>query len=198
MMQVFLPRSLLLLIGIPLWPHQLILWYLPVSLPETFFIPFDFYSHKWPFLSQYPYNSPLTILRFWVTCGVKMMSLCHDWAWQSPQPLLPPSILDIFKVFENIDVLIFGHTAAALTSHTHTSWVGFWGSGSLVESKWCHYIMVEADSQLKLLPVSTLYMYKVFENIDMLSSNSYTHTDWLICWGSGSLVESKWCHYVMV
>jgi hypothetical protein len=29
--------------------------------------------------------------------------------------------------------------------------------------------MVEADSHLKLLPVSTLYIYKVFEHIDMLS-----------------------------
>jgi hypothetical protein len=29
--------------------------------------------------------------------------------------------------------------------------------------------MVEADSHLKLLPVSTLYIYKVFEPIDMLS-----------------------------
>ncbi len=29
--------------------------------------------------------------------------------------------------------------------------------------------MVEADSQLKLLPVSVLDMYKVFEHIDMLS-----------------------------
>ena len=29
--------------------------------------------------------------------------------------------------------------------------------------------MVEADSQLKLLPASTLDIYKVFEYIDMLS-----------------------------
>jgi hypothetical protein len=28
--------------------------------------------------------------------------------------------------------------------------------------------MVEADSHLKLLPVSTSYIYKVFEPIDML------------------------------
>jgi hypothetical protein len=29
--------------------------------------------------------------------------------------------------------------------------------------------MVEADSHLKLLPASTLEIYKVFEHIDMLS-----------------------------
>ena len=52
-----------------------------------------------------------------------------------------------------------GHTVAALKGYTHTSWLRFWGSGSLLESKWCHYFMVEADSQLKLLPLSTLDMY---------------------------------------
>jgi hypothetical protein len=31
--------------------------------------------------------------------------------------------------------------------------------------------MVEADSHLKLLPVSILDIYKVFEHIDMLSIN---------------------------
>ncbi len=60
------------------------------------------------------------------------------------------------------------HTAAALNSYTRTTWVRFWGFGSLVESKWCHYIMAEADSQLKLLPASTLCIYKMFEHIDML------------------------------
>ncbi len=30
-----------------------------------------------PYLAQ--------ILGFWVTCGVKMMSLCHGWGWQPPQ-----------------------------------------------------------------------------------------------------------------
>ena len=59
----------------------------------------------------------------------------------------------------------------ALDSYTHTTWLRFWGSGSLVEveSKVCHYVMVEADSHLKLLPVTTLGKYKVFEHIDMLS-----------------------------
>ncbi len=49
--------------------------------------------------------------------------------------------------------------------------------------------MVEADSQLKLLPPSILNLYKVFEHIDMLpicavnwhtdaALISYTHTQW--------------------
>ncbi len=38
-----------------------------------------------------------------------------------------------------------------------------------MESKCCHYVMVEADSHLKLLPSSILDLYKVFEHSDMLS-----------------------------
>ncbi len=49
---------------------------------------------------------------------------------------------------------------AALNSFTHSTRLRFWGSGSLVESKWCHYVMVEADSHLKLLTPSILDIYK--------------------------------------
>jgi hypothetical protein len=62
------------------------------------------------------------------------------------------------------------HTISALHSYTHpTSWLRFWGTWSLVESKGCIFVMVEADSYLKLLPTSILDIYKVFEHIDMLS-----------------------------
>ncbi len=157
--------------------------------------------------------------------------------------------------------------AVADNSYTHHTWLIVCGTGSLVESKWCHYVMVEADSHLKLLPASS-YTYKVFEHINMLSIGiwhypqiviptllgsgfrvlghlwsqndvirsrlrlttptqtascihirhiksvwalwysvhgykvaalkSYTQTTWLRFCGSGSLVESKWCHHVMV
>ena len=40
---------------------------------------------------------------------------------------------------------------------------------SLMESKGCHYVMVEAYSHLKLLPTFILEIYKVSEHIDMLS-----------------------------
>jgi hypothetical protein len=58
------------------------------------------------------------------------------------------------------------HTVAALHSYTHPSWLRFLGSESLMESKCCHYVMVEANSHLKLLPISILDIYKVFEHID--------------------------------
>jgi hypothetical protein len=82
--------------------------------------------------------------------------------------LLPASIIDIYKVFEHIDILSMG-IVAALHSHTHTTWLKVWGFWALVESKLCQYLMVEADSHLKLLPSSLLDMCKVFEHVDMLS-----------------------------
>ncbi len=96
---------------------------------------------------------------------------------------------------------IHGHIVVASNSYTHTTWLKFWSSWSLVEAKRCHYIMVEADSHLKLLSISTWEIYNMIQHIDWhmaVASNSYTHTTWLICWCSGSLVESKWCHYIMV
>ena len=94
---------------------------------------------------------------------------------------------------------------ALLSSSLHSNRLRCWASASLVESKWCYYVMVEADSHLGLLPTSILHIYKVFEHIDMTSIgihqqplHSYTYPIRLRCGGSVSLVESKWCHCVMV
>ncbi len=83
--------------------------------------------------------------------------------------LLPPSTLNIYKVFEHIDMLSIGIWYQPYTViPTVLTFVRFWGSGLLVESKQCHYIMVEADSHLKFHPPSILETYKVFEHIDLL------------------------------
>jgi hypothetical protein len=78
--------------------------------------------------------------------------------------LLPVSILDIYAVFEQIDMLSMGiqHTVGALHSYTHTPWLKFEGSWSLVKSKCCQYILVKTDSYLKLIPSSILDINKVF------------------------------------
>ncbi len=47
------------------------------------------------------------------------------------------------------------------------------GSVSLVESKWCHCVMVDADTTLKLLHASILDIYTVVEHIDMLSIGTW-------------------------
>ncbi len=116
---------------------------------------------------MYPHYS-VQILWFWVTCGVKMMSLCHGWGWQPTQSTCCIHLRNIQRVWSHLYAL-HGHTTVAPNSYTHTIWLRFWGSWSLVESKWCHYVLVVADSHLKLLPTYTLDIYKVFKYVDMLS-----------------------------
>jgi hypothetical protein len=109
-----------------------------------------------------------SILGLWVTCGVNMMWLCHGWGWQPPHTASHIHIRHIQSVWANW-YAVHSNMVAALHSYTQPTLLRFWGSGSLVESKWCDYVMVEADSHLKLLPTSILDIYKVFEHIDMLS-----------------------------
>jgi hypothetical protein len=107
------------------------------------------------------------VLGYWVTCEVKMMWLRHDWGWQ---PTQTASYIHIrHKSVWAHWYATHGHTVTALHSYTHPTWLIFWGSGSLVESTWCQYVVVEAGSHLKLLPTSILDIYSVFEHIDMLS-----------------------------
>ncbi len=108
------------------------------------------------------------ILGFWVTCGVKMMSLHHGWGWQPPQTASHIHIRSIQSVWAHW-CAVHGHRTLASISYTHLTWVIFWGTGSLVESRWGHNVIVEGESHLRLLPASTLDLYKVFELIDMLS-----------------------------
>ena len=111
-----------------------------------------------------------TWLRFWGSGSLVDSKWC-DYViveWQPPQTASPIHITHIQRVWAHW-YAVHWHTAAALHSYTHPSWLRFWGSGSLMESKWCHYVMVEAEGHLKLLPTSTLDIYKEFEHIDMLS-----------------------------
>jgi hypothetical protein len=103
----------------------------------------------------------------WVTCGVKMMWLCHVWGWQPPQSASLIHIKHVQSIWAYW-YAVHWHKVSALHSYTHQTWLRFGGSGSRVESKWCDYDMVEADSHLKLLPTSILDIYKVFEHINML------------------------------
>jgi hypothetical protein len=132
------------------------------------------------------------------------MSLYHDWGWQPPQTSSHIHKRHIQCVWAHW-YADYRHIVAALQSYTHPTWLQFWGSGSLVESTWCHYVMVEAGSHLKLLLTSILDIYKVYwahwyavHWHRVVALHSYTHPTWLRFWGSGSLVESNWCHYVMV
>ena len=67
--------------------------------------------------------------------------------------------------------VVHRNTAAAFTYTVYPQFnrLRFWCTWSIVESKWFHYVIFEADSHLKLLPTCLLDIYKVFEHIDMLS-----------------------------
>ena len=72
-----------------------------------------------------------------------------------------------------------------------------------LDSKWYHYIMVEANNHLKLLPPSILNIYQVFEHIDMISIRSLTQIPTLLFGLSdfgllSHLWKSKWFNYIMV
>ncbi len=82
--------------------------------------------------------------------------------------LPPTSIWDIYKVFEHIDMLPIGmqyHPYTVIPTLLSLD-LGFWVTCWVT---WYDYVMVEADSHLKLLTTSILDIYKVFEHIDMLS-----------------------------
>ncbi len=132
------------------------------------------------------------------------MWLCHGWGWQPPQTASPIHVRNIQIVWAHC-YAIHGHLVLALHSYSHPTWLRFLGSGSLVESTWYDYVMVETDSHLKLCPTSILDICKVFEHIasaihghSVSALHSYTHPTRLRFWGFGSLVESTWCDYVMV
>ncbi len=113
-------------------------------------------------------------LGFWVTCGVKIMWLCHCWCWQPSQTASHIHIRYIQSILAHL-YAVYWHTVAALHSFTHPTWLRFWGTWSLVESKWCIFVMVDADSHLKLLPTFLLDTYNVIEYIDMLSMGIQYH-----------------------
>ncbi len=126
------------------------------------------HGHMAVALNSYTHSTWVRLLWSWVTCGVKMMSLHHGWGWQ---PTQTASFIHIRRFKKCLSTLIYCFWAySSSLKQLYPHYLGqilvFW---SLVESKWCHYVLVETDSQLKLLPASTSYIYTVFEHIDMLS-----------------------------
>jgi hypothetical protein len=95
-----------------------------------------------------PYTVIPTVLGsdfgFWVTCGVKMMSLCHDWGWQPHLKLLPTSISDIYKVFGHVYMLSMGCPWAYSISLTQlyppylAQILGLWVTCGVIIMSLCH------------------------------------------------------------
>ena len=70
------------------------------------------------------------ILGFWVTCGVKMMWLCHGWGWQPPQTASHIHIRHIQSAWAHY-YAVHGHTVAALHSYSHPTGSDFGALGHL-------------------------------------------------------------------
>ncbi len=95
------------------------------------------------------------------------MSLGHGWGLQAPQTASHIHIRHMQSVWAHW-YAVHRYMVASLHSYTHPLGSDF-GYVVTCGSKWCHKVMVEADSHLKLFPASILDIYKVFEIIDMLS-----------------------------
>ena len=84
--------------------------------------------------------------------------------------LLPPSILRTYNVFEHIGMLSIGihqqpYTVIPTLLGSDFEVLGhLWRQNDVITS-WLRLVMVEAEGHLKLLPTSTLNIYKVFEHI---------------------------------
>ncbi len=141
----------------------------------------------------YPLYFLAPILGFWVTCGVKMMWLCHGWGWQPPQTASHIHIRHIKSDWAHW-YAIHGHEVSALHSYTHTTWVRFRGSGSFVASKWCDYV-----SYIHIRHIQSIWAHWYAVHWHTVAAlQSFTYPTWLRFWGTWSLVESKWCIFVMV
>jgi hypothetical protein len=117
-------------------------------------------------LSYPPYLAQ--IKGFWVTCRVNMMPLCHGWGWPPPQTASLIHTRHIQSVWAHWYAV---HRQKVAALHSYPPWLAqILGFLVTYGVEWCHYIMVEAGSYLKLLTTSILYIYKEFEHINMLST----------------------------
>ncbi len=90
------------------------------------------------------------------------MPLRDGWGWHPPQTAFHIHIRHVQSVW-GIAMLSRGHFSAPLYFYTGQVDPRFLILWSLVEWKWCHFIIVEAHIYLRLLPTSILDIYKVFE-----------------------------------
>ena len=104
----------------------------------------------------------LKFWEFWVTCGVKMMSLCPIWGWHTPQTTSYIHIRHIQSIGA-IGMLSQVRNGASIPLHW-LSWPQIWEFWvTIVEWEWCHYVMVEPDIHLRPYHTSIFDMCTVFE-----------------------------------
>ena len=117
--------------------------------------------------------------------------------------LLPQSILDMYKVLDHIDICpwAYGSSLKPISTLVGSEFgvLGhLWSQNDGIMS----LLRVTATSSCfpHLFQIYTIYLITLIccPWTYISSLNIYAHTTWLRIWGSGSVVESKWCHYIMV
>ena len=105
---------------------------------------------------------------------VKMMPLRHSWGCQPPQSTTHILIRHKQSVLV-IGMLSQGNMGAPFYRYTGQVGPRFVKSGSLVEWKWCHYIMAEADINLRPFHTSIFDVYKGFEPLVCSLKGTWVH-----------------------
>jgi hypothetical protein len=160
--------------------------------------------HRRMVAALHGYTHP-TYLRFWVIGNLwSQNDVIMSWLMLiAPQTASRIHIRHIQSVWAHW-YSAHGHTVAALYSYTHTSWLRWWGSGSLVvitlslHHGWGWQTPQTASHvHIKHIQNVWAHWYAVHGHT-VAALHSHTHTIEIRLWGSGLLVESKWCHYIMV
>ena len=102
---------------------------------------------------------------------------CHSvWGWYPPLITSYIYIRHIQSAWA-IAMLSQGHMCAPLHQSTDQVVPRIGNSGLLVEGKWCHNVMFEADIHLRSLQTSILDIPKVFETLICCLKGIWVHPD---------------------
>jgi hypothetical protein len=135
------------------------------------------------------------ILGFWVTYGVKW---CHYvmFVADSHLKLLPTSILDMYKVFEHIDMLSIGiqyHPYTVIPTLLSLD-LEFWVTCGV---KWCDYVgwqPTQTASHIHIRHMQSVWARWYAVHMHMVAAlHSYTCPTLLRFWGSGSRLDFILC-----
>ncbi len=106
--------------------------------------------------------------------SVKMVPLRHSWVWYPPQTATHILISHTQSVYA-IGMMSQENMGAPLYRYAGQNGPRFVKLRSLVEWKWCHYVMSETDIDLRPLHTSLFDIYKVFEPLVCCLKGMWVH-----------------------
>jgi hypothetical protein len=163
-------------------------------------------------LLRYTHLTWLRLWWSWVTCRVKMISLCHSWVSNPIQTASPIQNNNIQSVWAHwYDV--HRHVVAALLSYTHPTWLRLWWSWvtcacGVKMMPLCHgwgYLPIQTASHIHSRHIQHVWEHWYAIHIHryiVAALFDYTHHTWLMLWWSwdtcGVKMMSLWhswgCH----